>query len=53
MRSAGAGRVAMREDSDTGSEVYYILTDHLGSTSMMVYEDDQEEIQVKAQQWKQ
>jgi len=31
---AGSTRIAMREDSDQGSEVYYLLTDHLGSTAI-------------------
>jgi RHS repeat-associated protein len=34
MRSAGSSRIAMRADSDSGTEVYYILTDHLGSTTV-------------------
>jgi RHS repeat-associated protein len=44
---AGAARVAMREVNDDGSEVYYILTDHLGSTSITVNDAGQR----TAQQW--
>jgi hypothetical protein len=37
---AGAVRIALREDSDQGSEVYFILTDHLGSTSVIYRASD-------------
>jgi RHS repeat-associated protein len=47
---AGASRIAMREDSDSGTEVYYILTDHLGSTSKVVQVDGSS-VSVTAQQW--
>jgi RHS repeat-associated protein len=40
----------MREDSDSGTEVYYILTDHLGSTSKVVQVDGSS-VSVTAQQW--
>ena len=42
--------MAMREVNDEGDEVYYILTDHLGSTSITVkFVDGQ--AQRYAQQW--
>jgi RHS repeat-associated protein len=50
MRSAGSSRIAMRADSDSGTEVYYILTDHLGSTSKVVQVDGSS-VTVTAQQW--
>jgi RHS repeat-associated protein len=43
-------RIALREDSDSGTEVYYILTDHLGSTSKVVQVDGSS-VTVTAQQW--
>jgi RHS repeat-associated protein len=50
MRSAGSSRIAMRADSDSGTEVYYILTDHLGSTGKVVQVEDGM-VTVTAQQW--
>jgi RHS repeat-associated protein len=47
---AGTARIAMREVSDEGTEVYYLLTDHLGSTSTVVYYDEYDVMHVKAQQ---
>jgi RHS repeat-associated protein len=38
---AGAARIAMREDSDAGSEVIYLFGDHLGSTSLTYRASDQ------------
>jgi RHS repeat-associated protein len=48
---ARAARVAMREVSDEGSEVYYILTDHLGSTSITVNDAGQRTAQVWYKPW--
>jgi hypothetical protein len=49
---AGGARIAMREDSDEGTEVFYILSDHLGSTSKVVQVDAvQDTVEVTAQQW--
>jgi RHS repeat-associated protein len=48
---AGAARVAMREENDEGSEVYYILTDHLGSTSITVNDAGQRTAQMWYKPW--
>jgi RHS repeat-associated protein len=41
---AGPTRIAMREDSDEGSAVYYLLTDHLGSTSVAFTFDEYDQV---------
>jgi len=54
-----SARIAMREDSDQGSEVYYILTDHpspslrtsLGSTSVAFTLDENDQIDFISRQW--
>jgi RHS repeat-associated protein len=48
---AGAARIAMREENDEGSEVYYILTDHLGSTSITVNDAGQRTAQAWYKPW--
>jgi len=48
---AGSARIAMREDSDHGSEVYYILTDHLGSTSVAFTFDENDQVDFISRQW--
>jgi RHS repeat-associated protein len=48
---AGPTRIAMREDSDQGSEVYYILTDHLGSTSVAFTFDEYDQVDHVSRQW--
>jgi RHS repeat-associated protein len=48
---AGAARIAMREENDEGSEVYYILTDHLGSTSITVNDAGQRTAQMWYKPW--
>jgi len=48
---SGSTRIAMREDSDQGSEVYYILTDHLGSTSVAFTFDEYDQVDFISRQW--
>jgi RHS repeat-associated protein len=48
---SGSTRIAMREDSDQGSEVYYLLTDHLGSTSVAFTFDEYDQVDFISRQW--